>query len=328
MKNIKADIRNNTYKTVYLLFGEEVYLMRKCLQSLKKAIAGDGESDVNYAHFDGSTGYDVNEVKEIAVTLPFFADRRLIVIENSGLFGSNDQGIADFLAEIPESTVLVLAEGSVDKRTRLYKEIKKVGYAAEFTTPTPDQTAEFAAGYLGQAGKRITVNDCKYFVDSVGGDLYNITTELEKIIAYSGTRDTVTRSDIDAVCSMQIEGRIFDIVDKLMESKRNEAMNIYFDLIALRESPLGILRFITRQYNRLLVVRDEIDRGSSDAEIASKAHMPDWVARKTRAQLKGRKRRILLDAVTLCTDTEEAIKTGDISEEKGLEILLANLAAL
>lgn len=327
MKNIKADIANRTFKRVYLLYGEEVYLMRIYLNALKKAVLGDDASDVNYSFFDGNTGYDVNEMKELCETLPFFADYRLIIAQNSGLFGA-DMQFADFIDRIPESTVLILLENSADKRTALFKAIKEKGYTCEFTTPTPEQLNDFVRDYLSKSGKRIGGSDCGYFVNGVGGDLYNITSELDKLTAYIGDRDTITRADIDAVCSMQIENRIFDIVECLLNRNIKAAMSIYFDLIALREQPIGILRYIQNQFLKFNTIKHEIEDGKSDAEICSSTRTPDWLLRKIKARIKGYSAKQLMEGARLCLDTESTIKSGDLSEAVGLEILLANLASL
>lgn len=327
MKNIKADIKNNTYKKVYLLFGEEVYLIRNCLAALKKGIFGDSPDDVNYTYFDGSRGYNVTELKELCETLPFFADHRMIVVENSGLFKA-ESGFAEFLPQIADTTVLVIVESSVDKRSVLYKAVVKEGYACEFATPEPDMLINFAVNRLGSNGKKISSADIKYLVDSVGGDMYNLVSELDKVTDYVGEGTVITRGDIDAVCSMQIENRLFDLVDALVGRDRKTAMKIYFDLIALREQPLGLLRIMMKQYMRLLSVRDEIDRGGSDSDIGAAIHTSTWIARKYRALLKDTRRASLSKAIRLCTDTEEAIKSGNLEEGAGMEILLANLSAL
>ncbi len=301
--------------------------MRKCLASLKKGVIGDDDTGVNFTSFDGNTGYDINELKDIVQTLPFFAERRLVIVENSGLFGA-DNGFADFISAIPEETVLVLVEQKTDKHTKLYKEIKNVGYVCEFVTPKPDQLLTFVAGYLGKESKRISQSDCDYFISSVGGDLYNITSELDKLIDFTGQRNVILKSDIDEVCSMHIENKIFDIVDMLMNSNVKAAMKVYFDLIALREPPLNLLRYILKQYMKFVTIRDEIDRGSSDSELAAELHCADWLARKYRARVKNFGKSKLIKAVRLCTDTENNIKNGNLNEEIGMEILLANLASL
>lgn len=301
--------------------------MRKYLNALKKAVLGDDASEVNYSFFNGNTGYDVNELKELCETLPFFADYRLIIVENSGLFGA-DMAFADFIDRIADTTVLILAESSADKRTALYKAVKEKGYVCEFTTPTPDQMTDFVRDYLARSSKRITASDCSYFINGVGGDLYNITSELDKLIAYCADADTVSRGDIDAVCSMQIENRIFDIVELLLNRNIKGAMAIYFDLTALREQPIGILRYVQNQFLRFATIKRELELGKSDSEVCSITHTPDWLLRKLKPRIKSYSSKQLMKGTQLCIDTESSIKSGDLSESVGLEILLANLASL
>lgn len=326
MKTIREDIRNKTFKRVYLLTGEEDYLIRMYRDNLKAAVLGDDATDMNYNRFVGA-GQNVGEITELMVTLPFFADHRLVLIEDAGLFGSDNE-MADAIGEIPESTVVVIVESKADKRTRLYKEIKKYGYICEFTRLKPEETAQFVASRLGRSAKKITRETCDYFVSNVGGDLYNIVSELDKLISYVGERDVITIPDIDAVCVMQVENRIFEIVDALLKGNRQEALKIWFGLIALRESPMGLLRFMTRQYMRLGAIREMSDAGRSDVEIGSSLHTADWMIRRSRQQLRNIPQARLDRAVSLCTKAEEDFKSGRMEDEIAIEILLANLSAV
>ena len=84
MKTIDNDIKTGQFKQIYLLYGEEQYLIRQYRDKLKHALAADDDT-MNFSAFSGS---DINqkEIIDLAETLPFFADRRLILIEDSGLF--------------------------------------------------------------------------------------------------------------------------------------------------------------------------------------------------------------------------------------------------
>lgn len=326
MQNIRNDIKNKTFKKVYLLFGEEQYLVRRYRDALKSAALDGDDSGVNYNAYTGNS-LDVNELKEILVTLPFFADRRVVMLDDSGLF-SKENDLCDVIEDIPESTVFIISEGSVDKRSKLYKEIKKSGYVAEFAAMGPDEKIRFAATEFGKAGKRLRTDTCSYFIDYIGGDLYNVSSEIDKLICYLGNEEVVTEDAIRDICTPQIENKVFKIVDCLLAGDRQGAMKIYYDLIALRESPLRILRVVTGQYNRLYTCADLAARGESDAQIAGEMHIADWLVRNLRGQLKGKKRKTFISAIRLCTEAETDIKTGALSEDNGMEILLANLSAL
>lgn len=326
MQNIKNDIKNKSFKKVYLLFGEEQYLVRRYRDALKKAGLADDESGVNCNAYTGND-LNVNELKEILVTLPFFADRRVVTLDDSGLF-SKENDFADILPELPDSTLLIMSEGNIDKRSRLYKEIKKYGYVCEFAAMGPEERVRFAAAEFNRAGKKIRTSTCEFIIEYIGGDLYNVVSEIEKLICYLGGSDVVTDDAVKEICTPQIENKVFKIVDCLLAHDRAGAMKIYYDLMSLRESPLRILRVITGQYNRLFMCADLAARGEPDMQIASEMHIADWLVRSLKGQLKGRKRKTFLSAVELCTVAETDIKTGVLSEGSGMEILLANLSSL
>lgn len=96
MKTIDNDIKTGQFKQIYLLYGEEQYLIRQYRDKLKHALAADDDT-MNFSAFSGS---DINqkEIIDLAETLPFFADRRLILIEDSGLFKKSAEELADYMS--------------------------------------------------------------------------------------------------------------------------------------------------------------------------------------------------------------------------------------
>ncbi|MDE6816246.1 MAG: DNA polymerase III subunit delta, partial [Lachnospiraceae bacterium] len=91
MNRINEDIKTGQWKQMYLLYGEEAYLRKQYRDRLKAAIAGDDAMNCNF--YEGKN-LPVGEVIDLAETLPFFADRRLIVIQGSGLFKSGGEELA------------------------------------------------------------------------------------------------------------------------------------------------------------------------------------------------------------------------------------------
>ena len=117
MKQIEKDIKENTFHSVYLLYGEEDYLVKLYRNKLKKAVL-DSEDEMNYAYFGGKD-IDFSEVRDMGSTLPFFAEHRMIMMEETSLLKSSND-FADILEGFPESTVVVFVEKEVDKRNKLY----------------------------------------------------------------------------------------------------------------------------------------------------------------------------------------------------------------
>ena len=93
MKSLNEDIKSGKFKNVYLLYGEEAYLKKQYKDRMKKAIIPDGDT-MNYAYYEGK-GINPAELVDLAETMPFFADLRLIVVENSGFFKNSATELAD-----------------------------------------------------------------------------------------------------------------------------------------------------------------------------------------------------------------------------------------
>ena len=102
MKSLNEDLKAGQLKQIYLLFGEEGYLKRQYRDRLTRAMLPEGDT-MNYACYEGK-GIEIREVIDLAETMPFFAERRLIVFENSGFFKSGGTDLADYIKELPETT--------------------------------------------------------------------------------------------------------------------------------------------------------------------------------------------------------------------------------
>ena len=132
MKTIDEDIRNGQYKTMYLLYGAEAYLKKQYKDKLIKALVAEGDT-MNFSAYEGK-GINPKELIDLAETLPFFAERRVILVENSGFFKNSCDDLAEYLLEPAASTCFLFVEEEVDKRSKMYKAVAKGGKAVEFGT--------------------------------------------------------------------------------------------------------------------------------------------------------------------------------------------------
>ena len=278
MQTINEDIKNGTFKPVYLLYGEEAFLKQSYKKKLRAAISGD--DTMNYNYFEGK-GLDVNELISLADTMPFFSERRLILIEDSGFFKTSSEALAEYLPTMPDTTCIVFVEEAVDKRNKLYKKVKDLGHIAEMKRQDSAQLARWAATILAQNGRKITPSTMNLFLERVGDDMENIRMELEKLISYTMGSEVVTVEDVKVITTVQITNKIFDMVAAITAGKTKRAMDLYEDLLTLREPPMRILFLIARQFNQLLLVRELQASGADRGTVASKLKVPPFVAGRT-----------------------------------------------
>ncbi len=320
MKNIKKDLEQKNIKRAYLIFGEERFLVRSAKNMLIRGMVSDGDN-MNFAGYSGKE-CSAPKVIDLAETLPFFADYRVILIEDSGWFKESAGEMAEYVKQIPETTCIIFVESEVDKRNKLYKQIKTNGYVCECKRASGKELTDWIVRYLGKAGKKITGNDMKYLLEKLGDDMDNISGELEKLIAYSYGKDVVTREDIDAVCVSEITGKIFEMIDAIGGRKQQRALELYYDLIATREAPMKILFMLARQFNIMLQVKEMSEYHISASEMASKLGMQSFIVNKTLSQCRNFKYKTIRGALKSCISMEEAVKQGNMNDKMAVELLI------
>lgn len=319
MQTLNQDIKTGEFKQIYLLYGEEAFLKNSYKNRLKEAIIGD--DTMNFARFEGK-GLDVDELIRLADTMPFFAERRLILVEDSGFFKSASDALVQYLPSMPDTTILLFVETEVDKRNRLYKKVKDMGYAAELNRQDSAQLARWAGGILTREQKKITKHTMELFLSMAGDDMENIRMELEKLISYTLGREVITDEDVMAVCTVQVTNRIFEMVSAIVNRQSRKAMDLYEDLLTLKEPPMRILFLIARQFNQLLQVKDLMGKGMDKGTIASKLKMQPFVVGKTMPQARQFGREQILSYVEFCVETEEAVKSGRLQDRLAVELLI------
>ena len=325
MKSLNEDLKSGQLKQVYLLFGEETYLRKQYRDRLVKAMTAEGDT-MNYACYEGKN-VNVNEVIDLAETLPFFAERRVIVLENTGLFKSGGADLAEYLKEMPDTTAFICVDDEVDKRSKLYKAVQAKGRAVELGTQDEGTLKRWVAGKVRAEAKQISEQTVIYFLNTVGTDMENICRELEKVFSYALDRDVITTEDVDAVCVTQISNHIFDMVNAVTEKKQQKALNLYYELLALKEPPMRILFLMARQYRLLYQIKQFQQKGYGRKEIAAKAGLHPFAAGKYMDQSRFLKRAELLAIMEEAADLEERVKTGLLTDSLAVELFIVKHSA-
>lgn len=319
MKIIKEHIKSGAFKPVYLLYGSEDYLKKLYCDKLTTAIITD-KTSMNYSYYEGND-LDLIKIADVVNTLPFFSDRRLVVIENSKLF-KNQNEFNNILKDMPDSTFVVFVEREIDKRNKLYKYVKVNGTVSEMNGLDEANLKLFVASLLEQSGKKIRVNTASYLLDKTGSDMVNIQNEVEKLIGYTGNRDLVTIEDIDKVVTTQITGKIFQMIDAIGSKNQKTALDLYYDLLSVREKPMSILFLIIRHLNILLQVKSLTTKGLAKSEIAEKVGIPPFSVNKYQGQGRNFTSKGLVFAIEYATNIEEKVKSGLMVDQIGVEILI------
>ena len=322
MKTIEQDIKTGQFQKVYLLYGSEDYLKQQYKQKLKNALVQPDDT-MNYTYREGKSIHPP-EIIDIAETMPFFAQRRLILIEGSGFFKNSCEELATYIPEMPQSTCIVFVESEIDKRGKMYKAVKKAGYAAEFAAQNEQLLTRWILGRLKKENKKITQPVMRLFLSKTGTDMGNIDRELEKLLCYTLHKEVIEAADVEAICTGQVTNQIFEMVNAIGKRQSRQALSLYYDLIALKEPPMRILYLINRQF-RILLDLKSMKRASLDAKtMAAKAGIPPFAVKKNLEQADAFSEVELKQVLANGVDLETAVKTGKMEDQIAVELFLVN----
>ena len=320
MSTIVEDIKAGQFSNIYLLCGAEAYQRKRYRDFLMDALCKDLDS-MNVNRYEGKD-INVAQVIDLAETMPFFADKRVILIENSGLFGSNGEKLAEYLNEPSGSTYFVFVEEEVDKRSKLYKTVSTKGKVEAYEILKDNDLKRWILTILKNENKQITENAYQLFVEKTGSDMNNMRTELEKLISYVGDRPGITPEDVEAICYTRINSKIFDLVEAIALKRQKQALEVYGDMLALKEPPMRILFLVAKQFNQLLMVRELRGKGLDKNSIATKIGAQEWLVRKYMDQASRFTTPGLKQAVNDCVKMEEDVKKGRISDTLAVEMII------
>ncbi|MCD8156041.1 MAG: DNA polymerase III subunit delta [Clostridiales bacterium] len=325
MKTILEDIKTGQFKRIYLLYGEETYLLRQYKDRLKNALSNPADT-MNTSSFSGK---DIDPAKliDLSETLPFFAERRCIYVGQSGFFKKSPEALTAYVEEIPETTCFVFTETEVDRRSKLYKQVKKYGRAVEFQRQREDVLTQWILGRLKKEGKKITRPVMEQFLGRTGNDMELIDRELEKLLSYTMDREVISAEDVDAVCIVPVSSKIFETVDAIAGKQQKRALELYNDLLTLKEPPMRILFLVTRQFQNLMQLKELTEKGYDYKYMAEKVGVPEFAVRKYIGQARKFTAAQLLEAVQSGVQAEEDIKIGQIAERLAVELFLIRYSA-
>ena len=321
----------NTNGNLYLFYGREAYKKRLYKEQLKSAIADSGS--INYAYFEGQN-VNLSAVYDSAVTLPFFAERRLVIVENSGLLkagkGTDTEGsngrqnamLEKIISELPDTTCLAFFESEITKTLKACKLINKKGTVMECAKDSEDTVIKWLSKGFAQAGKKVKRSSLELLVERAGTSYDRLRQEFEKILGYAGENEIITDEMMLAVTGEDIESKIFDMLGAMSNGNSKAVLERYYELIANKEHPLYILAMVRREFRSMLQIAELCAAGLSDDDIAGRLGKRRFVVTRTRGYLRHFSREEIEETLEKIADTDAKIKTGFADEQIGVEMLL------
>lgn len=263
------------------------------------------------------------EIVVEAQTLPFLAERRVVVVRNcahynrmSGEKNSPLAALVDYIKNPADTTLLLLVAAQIDKRKAFYKAC--AGQQGVVECPQLDDAAlaDWVREEVEKRGKSISRGAVAALLDRTGARLSDVTNAVQVVCTYSGENEGIEEEDVAAACSDVAEETVWNLTDAIAASQPETALKTLNQLLELGKSPDEIMGIVNWLLENAYKAHPE-----SGAVLDSK-----FVGRKVTplAQKLGLTK--LKAALRLCTDTHFMLRTTGVDTRLAVEMLIIKLS--
>lgn len=320
MQNLIKDIKENHIKQVYVLYGQEKYLIRYYKKLLINKLIPKG-MEMNLTIFDDKN--DIPTGIEQSKSYPFLHDKRLIVFDHIHISKNADSVLLDYLEHLPDYCYMIFLEDELDKRTKAYKKFSKMNAVAEFKYQSDVALKKWVINQVEAVNMKITQQAVELLLSMSGEEMDTIYNELQKLIGYCYEKTEIEEEDVSLINVPTLNNRIFDMINNALRGKLATSLRQYHEMLLLKESPVKVLILMNRQYLQLLHIKEGKNAGKTASEIASDLKMNPYILkREYYHKVDDFDIGFLNRKLKIGCELETKLKTGEISDKLAVELLL------
>ena len=313
---------------LYIFHGEETYLRDHYLGRLKEMILSGGMGEFNL-HEIKTKDMSPHALEEAVDCLPMMAQRTLILITDYDLFKAGEKDREEYVrifSQLPDYCCVVflydLIEYKGDARTKLAGALKQYGTVVNFVRQDQGDLVDWVRRRFRALGKDIDSRLALDLIFLCGDLMTNLVGEIEKIGAYSKQKH-ITKADIEAVATPQLDAVVFRMTDAIGEGKFDRAMSVLGELYQMQEPPIKIMWSLGRQMRQLYSARLALEQGRGASYVASLWGLKPYPADKLMNSARRFSLKWCRKAVIRCGQTDLAMKsTGQDGQELLTSLLL------
>ncbi len=329
---------------LYILYGDDDFSLSEALAEIKAGLGDESSVATNTTVLQGSS-VTPEEIAATCDTIPFLAPHRLIIVEGLLARFEQQQGKArrprkavgdswssfgEYVQRMPNSSVLALIDRSLRKNNRLLKQLAPLADVTEFKPLVGAELVNWIQHRASLRGSNLAPGDAKSLADLVGGNLWLMSNEIDKLCTYALGRP-IEGEDIELLVPNAREPNVFAMIDAILDRRATQAARLLHRLENDGAAPPYLLFMITRQFRLVLQTKDLLQRKRKPAEIGSAIGISnEYALRKTLEQARQHSLSRLGAIYRRLLDTDVAIKTSRFRGDKGelaLDLLICDLCA-
>jgi len=314
----------------YLIYGNDSYLIKNNIKKIinsKKSL----EPSVIYYNMEETT---IEQVIEELNTFDLFDNVKIVICEKCIFLsseGKKEQYNTDILTEYLEKAVndnilILTLTGEMDERKKIVKEVKKLCNVVKHDKLKDYEVASLIEKKLQISGYKINKDTINLLISRTGNDLGIINNEIQKLFMYKLEEKVITNEDVIALVSKRIEDNIFDLVDAVVERKKNRIFELYNGLTNYYgEEQTKILIMVANQFRLMLQCKILSSEGLSESDIAKELKVHPFRVKLALQKSRNIETDKLTKYLNDLAQLDLNIKSGKTNKDMGLELFFLNM---
>ncbi|MBN2270927.1 MAG: DNA polymerase III subunit delta [Sedimentisphaerales bacterium] len=316
---------------IYVLSGKDEALVVAEARKLLDELIAPEQRVTGLLDVEGP-GVSPADVLDELRTLPFLAERRVVLVRKADEFISKDDNrrILERYFDAPCSTgILVLLVRSWPSNTKLARKLKHAGVLISITEPKAYELPRRMIEYAAQAHRmKLDSQAAGLLIDLTGNDLPRLYGEIDKLALFAQGAETITSEHIAGLIGHSRIFGAFEVIDAIITGSPAAALDrlrrMFADDSSSEYTVVGAFAFHLR---RMFQAKVLLDKGAPIKQIADSLRI--W---SNRDGFFTQVSRMSVRQIGRCLKrlgrTDYAIKTGRTTAPVAMEQLVLELAAV
>lgn len=266
--------------------------------------------------------YPVKEFEEIAggrlmddaLTPSLFTQNRVLIVTNAEKTTKGRIEDLTALQAVPNASLkIVLAASS---RIKSIDSLEKPFPTIEIDSLKPAD----AARWLLERYK-LAPDICRYLVENLGTDLYQLNSEIQKLQTYVGDKRAIEARDVDVLILRSEQFGPYELDDAVLARDYKKAVQVIGSMLDDGVDPLMVLGRIVRVWRQLFVGKSLAGKRSAK-DVTAAAGVPAWKAPEFAASCKKFEWKQLTAGFRLLLNADRAFKTSTPNPEGYFDVML------
>jgi len=308
---------------IYLFTGDDDYLKKEAIQKLKKALLGkNGSEAFNFNAYDGEK-CNIREVIDTLRSTPILSGRRLVLLKHIDMAAKDVQeSILEYAKNPSRNACLVLDSSKEELEEKFYRDIKRYAREISFIVPKDNRIIGWIQREVKKRGKVIHYRAAELLKELKIDDINGLRCEIDKLIAYTGTRPTILREDVEKIVGSSVSRSIFEFIRALSRKDARQALAITGELLTAKKAIPDILGMIGWQFRRIKKAKELLKKGSSGKNVSVKCNIPPFYMERFISEIKSFTAKELDRNIDYLLDADYSIKKGYARPQDALELLI------